>query len=272
MNLSSIASSVPVTYQPMPPAVRAQEATEAARPDSDAPVDVFEKQPADDAGENTYAAPSPVTGKPVSDGRETETTGEETDTAPSDPQKDTQKTEDKKEAELTEEELKQIEELKARDREVKAHEQAHVAAGGRYVRSGAQFEYQTGPDGERYAVGGEVSIDVSKEPGDPRATIAKMQTVIRAALAPAEPSAQDRAVAAKAAQIEMEARGDVTAESRAETMNEAPSPFTDKTDAADKAGEPTAETTETTESRQKAQAYPTAMDTSTDRSGINVYA
>lgn len=100
---------------------------------------------------------------------------------------------------LSKEDLEKIEKLKSRDKEVKAHEQAHIAAGGRYVRGGAHYEYQTGPDGNKYAVGGEVSIDVSKEAENHEATIAKMQVVLRAALAPAEPSSQDRAVAAQAA-------------------------------------------------------------------------
>lgn len=111
-------------------------------------------------------------------------------------------------SELSQEELQLISKLKARDNEVKAHEQAHIAAGGQYVRGGAHFEYQTGPDGEKYAVGGEVSIDVSKESGDPQATITKMQVVIRAALAPANPSSQDRSVAAQATRIESEARAE----------------------------------------------------------------
>ncbi len=97
-------------------------------------------------------------------------------------------------------------ELRQRDREVRAHEAAHAAAGGPYVRGGPSFQYTRGPDGRLYAVGGEVQIDVSPVSGDPEATIAKMQVVRRAALAPARPSAQDRAVAARAAQAEMRAR------------------------------------------------------------------
>jgi hypothetical protein len=68
------------------------------------------------------------------------------------------------------------------------------------VRGGAHFEYQVGPDGKKYAVGGEVSIDTSEIPDNPNATIQKMSTVQRAAMAPADPSPQDRAVAAQAAQ------------------------------------------------------------------------
>lgn len=43
-----------------------------------------------------------------------------------------------------------------------------------------------------------MQIDVAPVMGDPEATIRKMDIVIRAALAPAEPSAQDRAVARQA--------------------------------------------------------------------------
>jgi hypothetical protein len=106
---------------------------------------------------------------------------------------------------LTEEERRQVAELKKRDAEVKAHEQAHIAAGGAYVSGGASYEYQQGPDHQNYAVGGEVSIDTSAE-NTPEATIRKMQIVKRAALAPQKPSGQDRSVAAQAAQVEARAR------------------------------------------------------------------
>lgn len=106
------------------------------------------------------------------------------------------------------EETKEIQELKSRDIEVKAHEQAHVAAGGQYVNGGAEFQYKTGPDGKRYATGGEVSIDISKVPDNPEATIKKMQVVRSSALAPANPSQQDRSVASQATRIEMEARAE----------------------------------------------------------------
>ena len=95
-------------------------------------------------------------------------------------------------------------ELAARDREVRTHEAAHQAAGGGLAGS-ASFSYETSPDGKRYAVGGEVSIDMGSE-RDPAATIAKMQRVRAAALAPADPSPQDLAVASQASQIEAAAR------------------------------------------------------------------
>jgi hypothetical protein len=92
--------------------------------------------------------------------------------------------------------------LKARDGEVRAHESAHIAAGGRYITGGASYSYQKGPDGSQYAVGGEVGIDSSPIPGKPEETLAKMRIVRAAALAPAEPSGADLAVAGAAAQAE----------------------------------------------------------------------
>lgn len=112
---------------------------------------------------------------------------------------------------LTEQELKQLTELKARDREVRAHEAAHQAVGGQYAGA-MSFTYQRGPDGAQYAVGGEVSIDVSPVQGDPQATIEKMRVVRAAAMAPAEPSGQDRAVAAQAMQTMLQAQSELAAE------------------------------------------------------------
>lgn len=103
---------------------------------------------------------------------------------------------------------KVIQELAARDREVRAHEQAHAAVGGQYA-SAPTYEYQRGPDGVAYAVGGEVSISTSPIPGDPEATLQKAQQIRRAASAPAEPSPQDRRVAAEAARMEMQARTEI---------------------------------------------------------------
>jgi len=110
---------------------------------------------------------------------------------------------------LSQEEQKQVEELKARDREVRAHEAAHAAAGGRYVTSGPKFQIKRGPDGRQYAVGGEVNIDTSPIPDDPEATLAKAQTIQAAANAPANPSGQDRSVALAAAQMAARARVEV---------------------------------------------------------------
>ncbi|MDC7717344.1 putative metalloprotease CJM1_0395 family protein [Vogesella sp. DC21W] len=111
---------------------------------------------------------------------------------------------------LSEEEEKQVEKLKARDSEVRAHEQAHMAAAGGVSVSGPSYSYQQGPDGKRYAVGGNVSIDAS--PGrTPEDTLRKAQAVQRAALAPAEPSGQDQAVAAQARQMALQAMAEQAA-------------------------------------------------------------
>jgi len=121
--------------------------------------------------------------------------------------------------ELTEAEQAQVRELQQRDREVRAHEMAHVAAGGRYVTKPASYDYQTGPDGRRYAVGGEVSIDTSV-PSDPQEALTKAQIIERAALAPVEPSQQDYRVAAKARQMAADARSEIAAERREELSND----------------------------------------------------
>jgi hypothetical protein len=110
---------------------------------------------------------------------------------------------------LDDDEKKQVEGLEKRDREVKAHEAAHMAAAGGNAKGGAGYEYQTGPDGRQYAVGGHVDIDVSPVKGNPQATLAKAQTVQRAALAPADPSGQDRAVASAAVQMAMQAQKEI---------------------------------------------------------------
>ena len=109
----------------------------------------------------------------------------------------------------TEQAKKVVEELKARDREVRSHEQAHVAAAGGLAQGGPSYTYQYGPDGRAYAIGGEVNIDTS--PGrTPEETIDKARRIRAAALAPSEPSDQDRAVAAAAAQLEAQARQELT--------------------------------------------------------------
>jgi len=119
------------------------------------------------------------------------------------------------------EEQKIVQQLQSRDREVRAHEQAHAAAGGA-LAGAAKLNYTTGPDGKRYATSGEVSIDVSKVAGDPEATLRKLQQVQRAALAPAEPSSQDLKVAAQASIGITKARNEINLErfSESQSVNE----------------------------------------------------
>ena len=110
--------------------------------------------------------------------------------------------------EYTPEEKKEIEKLEDRDQEVRRHEQAHFQAAGSYA-SPPKYEYQTGPDGKRYAVGGSVEIDMSEVTDDPQATLEKARVIKRAALAPEEPSAQDRKVAREADKMAAEAQKDI---------------------------------------------------------------
>lgn len=109
-----------------------------------------------------------------------------------------------------------IAQLKARDSAVRAHEQAHIAASGGLAEGGPSFVYQRGPDGKNYAIGGEVNIDAS--PGrTPQETITKAQLVRAAALAPADPSPQDRSVAAHATQMELQARAELLTQGSQQT-------------------------------------------------------
>ncbi len=114
--------------------------------------------------------------------------------------------ENKKKAQQEE---KAVQDLKKRDAEVRTHEQAHKTAGGQYAGSPA-FEMTKGPDGQSYATGGHVNIDVSAIPDDPQATLNKMMQIKSAALAPAEPSAQDLKVAAKADMVAAAARSELS--------------------------------------------------------------
>ena len=115
---------------------------------------------------------------------------------------------------LSDDEVQEVERLEERDQEVRTHEQAHQTVGGQHAGT-PSYDYETGPDGKQYATSGEVPIDVGAVPNNPEATIAKMEQVKRAALAPAEPSAADRAIAAKADQVKLKAQREL-AEQQAE--------------------------------------------------------
>jgi hypothetical protein len=101
--------------------------------------------------------------------------------------------------------------LEALDREVRRHEDEHLAAAGELARSGPILETVTASNGRSYAVAGRVLIDVSEVPGDPRRTVEKMKRVQKAALAPDDPSSQDRRVAAEAAAKQAQAERELAA-------------------------------------------------------------
>ncbi|MDY6886399.1 MULTISPECIES: putative metalloprotease CJM1_0395 family protein [unclassified Pseudoalteromonas] len=170
------------------------------------------------------AATYDATGK-LSDEQAVEQRQQGSEDSDSEQQQNQQASEDTPEEEQDQQQLEleqqQIEELKARDTEVRVHEQAHASVGGQYAGS-PSYEYQRGPDGTNYAVGGEVQIDVSEIPGDPQATIDKMQTVRAAALAPAEPSSADRAIAADATQKMAAAQAELSAPADDEAQAQEP--------------------------------------------------
>lgn len=121
---------------------------------------------------------------------------------------------------------KVINELKQRDREVRTHELAHASTGGS-LTGPPSYTFQVGPDGNKYAVGGEVSVDLTPVAGDPQATIVKMKKVHAAALAPANPSSQDIKVAAGATQQILAAQSELLTINNPES-NELNSPNIDQ--------------------------------------------
>ncbi|RLU03863.1 MAG: hypothetical protein D9N11_02010 [Ketobacter sp.] len=164
---------------------------------------------------------------------------------------------------LSDEDLALLEQLKARDREVRVHEAAHASVGGRYAGS-ASFQYTRGPDGRNYATGGEVSISVSEVAGDPQATIEKARVIRAAALAPAEPSAQDRRVAAEAAQLELSARSELQSVRAEESQ-------TEKAERAEKQNSATDEPVEDVESEEPAAvSAPPVQVQAADESAADV--
>lgn len=111
-------------------------------------------------------------------------------------------------SQLTPEQQQEVTRLKAIDSKVHAHEQAHMAAGAG-LTGGANFQYARGPDGRQYAIAGEVTINVSSGQ-TPESTIARASQIQAAALAPVDPSPQDRAVAAAAALMASQARAELS--------------------------------------------------------------
>ena len=100
--------------------------------------------------------------------------------------------------------------MEARDQEVRTHEEVHQREAGEFAVGGPTYEtVDSRRAGKSFAVGGKVRVDTSEIEGDPRKTLEKMKKIQRAALAPDDPSAQDRKVANEAAVKEQKARGEV---------------------------------------------------------------
>jgi hypothetical protein len=122
------------------------------------------------------------------------------------------------------EEQRQLASLEARDREVRAHEQAHLSTAGGLATGPASFTYQRGPNGVNYAVGGEVPLSLRKGQ-TPEETISNARKIQAAALAPAQPSQQDRNIAAVAGQMALEAVTELARQSNTKAANP-PGPIT----------------------------------------------
>lgn len=198
------ASTAQSTIAPVEEGVRVSLSAQEPTDDSALGQLTYSKKPND----QSKSGPTPVTGQAPS----AEQVSSSTDTGSSnlaqspDEAKPADQTQSAEQA-LSEVELQEIEALQKRQIEVRQHEQAHAAAGG--ANTGApSYTYKTGPDGKRYAVEGEVSVRYSGS-ADPDKIIEEAQRVKRAAYAPAQPSAQDRAVAREADQKLNQARQDL---------------------------------------------------------------
>lgn len=102
--------------------------------------------------------------------------------------------------ELSPAEKKVLDEMQARDREVRQHEQKHLQAAGSLAKGPARYIYQIGPDGKPYATGGSVRIDTSISGVNEYDNQGKATQIQNAALAPGDPSIADMGVANNASQ------------------------------------------------------------------------
>ena len=88
----------------------------------------------------------------------------------------------------------QIAEMLQRDGQVRQEEKAHAAIAGS-AAGAIQYDYQRGPDGRMYAVGGSVPISAENPSGDPAEQRRLAAKVAAAAMAAINPSAADYAAA-----------------------------------------------------------------------------
>jgi hypothetical protein len=123
---------------------------------------------------------------------------------------------------LTPQQKVEVAKLTARDRDVRAHEQAHMASAGA-LANGIEYDYELGPDGKMYAVGGKVKISIP--PGlSAEQKLAASRELHTAAQAPTDPSGQDMVVASQASRMEVEALQEIAKQNAkpAEAKNSVP--------------------------------------------------
>lgn len=85
-----------------------------------------------------------------------------------------------------------LDKFKARDSEVKVHEQLHASLG--TTTTPINYSYQTGPDGKLYASGGHVRFDTSI-PKDEAQALVKLEELKKASSAPEGLSHADASIA-----------------------------------------------------------------------------
>ncbi len=88
-----------------------------------------------------------------------------------------------------------LDKFKNSDSRIRTHEQAHAASG--HTTTPISYKYQTGPDGNLYAVGGEVRLDTSI-PSDPKAAAFKLSQIQKSASAPSGLSSADAQISIQA--------------------------------------------------------------------------
>jgi hypothetical protein len=103
---------------------------------------------------------------------------------------------------------KAVEQLKSRDKEVRAHEAAHSTNPELIKIGSSQFDYTIGPDGKAYATGGKVTLSTGNS-RTPEEALSKAEALKKAAMAPGEPSSQDFQTLNAAVAMEFEARNQI---------------------------------------------------------------
>jgi SprA-related family len=122
---------------------------------------------------------------------------------------------------LTPDEMAEVAQMAARDREVRAQETARLAAAG-MLANGVDYVYAQGPDGKMYAVAGKVRITTIAAQS-PEETLANARQIHSAvAGATADSSSEDGAVAMRAGQLEAEALREIANERAATKHTPAP--------------------------------------------------
>lgn len=113
--------------------------------------------------------------------------------------------------ELTAEEEEEVRELKELDAEVRQRK-ADKSGGDQYIQNDADYIFQTGPDGNRYAIAEAVSVNVSETGDNSEAATEETQQTAATLTAPTEQPESGSEVAAAA-------KGSVEAKAEAEDVN-----------------------------------------------------